>query len=186
MYQWLLVGHLIGVILWIGCMAATYWMLRFHTQAPKAVHEKLILMERSLALAMDLGAALAIGCGLGMALSSGGGESGSFQSQFTHPVGNLFAAKGGLSSPGWFHIKLLVVVLGVLSIHGMLRARVAKFSRGESPTVPQWMWSVLLVSVVAIIILVIRGPFMFARKADDKPAQPSSQIELVVPTDLHG
>ena len=148
MYEWLKAGHIIGVLLWVGGLFAVYWLLRLHAQAPQDVSDKLVLMERSLALAMDLAAGLAIGCGIAMAVSHGG----------AHPTTNLFAAPGA----GWFHIKLAVVVLGVLSSHGMIRARVAKFSRGEKPAVPQWLWSLLLVSVVVIVILVFRGPIMFA------------------------
>ena len=37
MYQWLLTGHLIGVILWLGTLFAVYWLLRIHAQAPKDV-----------------------------------------------------------------------------------------------------------------------------------------------------
>jgi putative membrane protein len=147
-YLWLKSGHLIGVFLWTGGLFAIYWLLRFHAQAPKDAHEKLTLMERSLALAMDLAATLAIVCGLGMAFSKGG----------DHPTTNLFVAPGA----GWFHIKLAVVVLGIISTHGMIRARIAKFARGEVAAVPAWTWSVLLVSIVAIVILVIRGPMMFA------------------------
>ncbi|CAN5922065.1 hypothetical protein BH11MYX3_BH11MYX3_46640 [soil metagenome] len=148
MYEWLKAGHIIGVLLWIGGLSTVYWILRFHAQAPPEVNDKLVLMERSLALAMDLAAALAIGCGITMAVSHGG----------THPTTSLFAAPGA----GWFHIKLTIVVLGVLSTHGVIRARVAKFSRGEKPTVPQWLWSLLLVSIVVITILVFRGPIMFS------------------------
>lgn len=148
MYEWLKAAHIIGVLLWVGGLFAVYWLLRLHAQAPKDVSDKLVLMERSLALSMDIAAALAIGCGLAMALSHGG----------THPTTTLFAAPGA----GWFHIKLAVVVLGVLSTHGMIRARVGKFSRGETPSVPQWLWSLLLVSIVAIVILVFRGPIMFS------------------------
>jgi uncharacterized membrane protein len=148
MYQWLLTGHLIGVILWLGSLFAVYWLLRVHAQAPKDVLDKLTLMERSLALTMDLAATLAIGAGLAMALSKDG----------SHPTSNLFAAPGA----GWFHIKLTVVALGILPVHGMVRAKVGKFSRGQISNIPQWMWSLLLVAIVAIVILVIRGPLMFA------------------------
>jgi uncharacterized membrane protein len=150
MYTWLLTGHLIGVLLWVGSLFTVYWLLRFHTQAPAAASDKLTLMERSMALVMDLGATLAMGCGIVMAVSHGG----------THPTSNIFAAPGH----GWFHIKLTIVVLGVLSVHGMLRSRVAKFSKGQTPTVPQWIWSLLLVALVGIIVMVIRGPIMFAPK----------------------
>ena len=151
MYSWLLTGHLIGVILWMGSLFAVYWLLRLHAQAPKDVLEKLTLMERSLALTMDLAATLAIGCGLTMALSKGG----------THPTSSLFTAPGG----AWFHVKLTAVVLGVLPVHGMVRGRIAKFSRGTIVPVPQWMWSLLLVAIAAIVFLVIRGPMMFAPSA---------------------
>jgi uncharacterized membrane protein len=148
MYLWLLTGHLIGVILWMGSLFAVYWLLRLHAQAPKDALEKLTLMERSLALTMDLAATLAIGAGLTMALTKGG----------THPTSNLFAAPGG----GWFHVKFTAVVLGILPVHGMVRGKIAKFSRGKVSDVPHWMWSLLLVAIVVIVVMVIRGPSMFA------------------------
>ena len=154
-YEWLKAAHLIGVIIWMGGLFAVYWLLRIHANAPKDVLDKLTLMERSLAMTMDLGATLAIGAGLWMALSHGG----------THPTSNLF----GAPHAGWFHIKVTVVVLGVLSVHGMVRARVGKFSRGLIKAVPGWPWSLLLASIVAIVILVIRGPSMFAPSSDDAP-----------------
>ena len=123
-------------------------MLRLHAQASADVNDKLVLMERSLALAMDLAATLAIGCGLGW-------RSRSIQTP------NLFARPHA----GWFHIKLTIVVLGILSVHGIIRARVGRFSRGQTPTVPQWIWSLLLVSIVAILVIVFRGPMMFAPAA---------------------
>jgi len=137
-YSWLTAAHLIGVFFWMGGLMAVYWLLRIHTHAPKDSHDKLVLMERSLALMMDIAATLAMGAGLAMAIGA-----------------HLFTAKGY----GWLHIKLAVVVLGILSVHGMVRARVAKFSRGETPTVPQWQWSLLVASIVAIVILVTRVRF---------------------------
>lgn len=139
-YIWLKAGHLIGDFLWVGSMFILYWLLRFHTQAPKEAHEKLVLMERSTALMMDIASALAIGTGIAL----------------------LFFARQDLTQAtlltekpaGWLHIKLAVVVLGLLSMHGMLRAKVKKFSQGESPTVPSWAWTVMLSAVVAIIITV--------------------------------
>jgi len=94
---------------------------------------------------MDLGAALAIGCGLGMA--------------FGQPEGlpNIFARPGS----GWFHIKLTIVVLGMLPVHGMIRARIKRFGMGQIKPVPQWQWTVVLASVTAILILVKQGPRWF-------------------------
>jgi uncharacterized membrane protein len=141
---WLLVGHIVGVILWVAGLSTVFWLLRIHTQSPKDMHEKLVLMERSLALSMDLAATLAIGCGLGLAFNM---------------TPNAFARPGG----GWFHIKLTIVVLGLLSAHGMIRAKVGKASRGEMPTVPTWLWSIILISIVGIVLMVFRGPLLFAK-----------------------
>jgi uncharacterized membrane protein len=140
---WLRAGHFIGLFVWIGGMFTVYWMLRFHAHAPKTVHEKLLLSERSLALMMDLGSALAIGCGIGMIFGY---------------TPNLLARPGA----GWFHIKLTVIVVGLLPVHGMLRARIKKFSRGQVSEVPGWQWSLLLGSITAIVLLVTQGPRWFA------------------------
>jgi len=131
---WILAAHLIGVVFWIGGLMSVYWIQRVHAHAPKDVRDQLTLMERSLALMTDLAATLAIACGITM---------------LVHPI-NLLT----LPKMGWLHAKLALVVLGILPVHGMMRARVKKFSRGEVPGVPQWQWSLLLVAVVAIIILV--------------------------------
>jgi uncharacterized membrane protein len=144
LHTWLLVGHIVGVILWVGGLSTVFWLLRIHTQSPPEMHEKLVLMERSLALSMDLAATLAIGCGLGLAFNM---------------TPNAFARPGG----GWFHIKLTIVVLGLLSAHGMIRAKVGKVSRGQMPTVPTWLWSLILISVVGIVLMVFRGPLLFAK-----------------------
>src|SRR4029079_13449514 len=95
------------------------------------------LMERSMALMMDIAAALAIGTGIALIMYRPG-------------EGTIFSEKPA----GWFHIQLTIIVLGLLAMHGMLRAKVGKFSRGEAPTVPQWQWTVILSSVVAILIVV--------------------------------
>jgi uncharacterized membrane protein len=152
---WLKSGHLIALFLWIGGLFAIYWMLRLHAHAPKDAHEKLTLMERSIALSTDIAAFLAMGMGIAML----------FQ-----PQGFLLAQKGA----GWMHIKLAVVVLGILPVHGMLRARIKRFGMGDLKPVPQWLWTLFLTSMTVIVILVIRGPYMFAPKLVDTPAPTSS------------
>jgi uncharacterized membrane protein len=147
-YSWVLTGHVIGVILWLGCMIAVYWLCRIHTHTPKDAQDQLTLMERSLAMVMDIAATLAIGCGLAMALTHNS----------RHPTTTLFGAPGA----GWFHIKLTIVVLGVLSVHGLCRARVGRYSRGDLKKMPQWPWHVLLASIVGIVIMVVQGQGWFA------------------------
>lgn len=141
---WLKAGHLISLFLWIGGLFAIYWLLRLHQHAPAAAHEKLTLMERAIAMSTDLAAAFAIGSGVAML----------FQ-----PDGFYLARPGA----GWLHIKLTVVVLGVLPVHGMLRARIKRFGMSDFKPVPGWLWSLFLASITVIVILVVRGPLMFAK-----------------------
>jgi len=135
LYLWVRAAHLISLVLWIGGLSTIYWLLRLHDQAPKEMRDKLTLMERSIALSADIAAMVTIACGLAMALS---------------PI-NLFAVKGG----GWLHIKLTVVVVAILSVHGMLRGRIKKFGKGDLKPVPSWMWSLLLAGVTIAIILAV-------------------------------
>lgn len=141
---WLKSAHLIALFLWIGGLFAIYWMLRLHAHAPTEAHEKLTLMERSIALSTDIAAAVAIGTGVAMLF---------------RPEGLLLAQKGA----GWMHIKLTVVVLGILPVHGILRGKIKKFGQGQIAPVPQWLWSLFLAAMTVIVILVIRGPLMFAK-----------------------
>jgi uncharacterized membrane protein len=133
--RWLTAAHLIGVVLWISGLTAIYWMLRFHDHAPKSDRDKLTYMERAMALSTDIAATLAIGCGIALAVR---------RHYFTTP-GN-----------SWLHIKLAAVVLGILSTHGILRARIKKYSHGEVKPVPTWVWSLLLASVAIAILAVSR------------------------------
>lgn len=148
--QWLHAGHIIAVILWMGGLFSIYWMLRLHVHAPKDVHEKLTLMERSIALSTDIAATVAMGCGIAMIFS-------------TTP--NMFADPGHR----WLHVKLAVVVLGVLPVHGILRGRIKRFGQGTIKPIPNWMWSLLLAAITVIVILVFRGPTMFAPSAPAAP-----------------
>lgn len=137
-YSLLLTAHLIGVVLWVSGLTSIYWMLRFHDHAPKSVHEKLILMERAMALSTDIAATVTIGCGIAMAISP--------INQFTQ---------------GWLHLKLAAVVLGILSVHGILRARIKRYSRGELKPVPTWAWSLLLGGVAISIFAAVTKLHVF-------------------------
>lgn len=141
---WLKAGHVISLFLWFGALFAIYWLLRLHVHAPPAAHEKLTLMERSIALSGDIAAAVAIGTGISLLFQPHG----------------LYLTQPGA---GWLHIKLAVVVLGVLPVHGILRGKIKRFGMGQLAPVPQWLWSLFLAALTVIVILVIRGPLMFAK-----------------------
>jgi putative membrane protein len=133
-YQWVRAAHLISIVIWMSGLTTIYWLLRLHDHVPQETREKLTLMERSVALSADIAATVTIACGLAMAFSP--------TNQFTH---------GG----AWLHIKLTVVVLAILSVHGMLRGRIKKFGKGDIKPVPGWMWSLLLAGITIAIILAV-------------------------------
>ncbi len=156
LYALVKTAHVLGMVLWISGLTAIYWMLRFHDHAPKSSHEQLTLQERALALATDIAATVTIGCGVAMAVS---------------PI-NLFATHGN----GWLHVKLAAIILLILPVHGMLRGRIKKYSQGDLKTVPNWMWSMLLVGVtVAVFAVVTRLNFLPKDATTTAPAPAETQ-----------
>jgi uncharacterized membrane protein len=129
-------GHVIAVVLWVSGLSTIFWMLRFHDHAPKETHEKLTLMERSIAMSTDISATLAITCGLILSLAQG-------RNFWVDPVEGR-----------WLHVKAAAVLLGVLSVHGILRARIKRYARGDLKPVPMWVWSLLLAGIVIAIFAV--------------------------------
>jgi uncharacterized membrane protein len=138
-YPWLLAAHLIAIVLWVSAITTIYWFLRMHDHAPKEMREKLTLMERSLGLSADIALTVAIGCGLAMAF--GGPDHAGTWNWFTAP-----------NNRGWLHIKLTVVVLAMLSVHGILRGRIKKFGQGKIAPVPPWLWTLFLAGLTVAII----------------------------------
>ena len=135
-YLWIKAAHLLGLVLWTGGMFSVYWLLRIHSHAPADVKDQLTLMERSMALMMDIAAAVAIGCGLAIAIN---GQPGFDVSWF----------KQGK----WLHVKLTIVVLLMLPIHGFLRAKVKRFSQNNIAPIPDLVWTLLLLAITAIVIV---------------------------------
>ena len=138
-YPWLLAAHLISVMLWVGAVTAIYWLLRFHDHAPKEIHEKLTLQERALALSADIALTSAIICGVIMSFG-GPDHAGTY---------NWFKSPG---NHGWLHLKLTVVVLAMLSVHGILRGRIKKFGMGQIKPVPPVLWTVFLAGLTVAVI----------------------------------
>jgi len=136
-YNWLRVAHVFGFVVWIGGMLACLSLLHVHTLVEGAARDALTKVEKSVAMLMDMGATMAIAAGLTMALQYQG-------SNFTTTA---------FSSGGWLHVKLTVVVLGLLSAHGIVRARIKQFSRGQIKPMPRWLFTAVLAAVAIIIAL---------------------------------
>src|SRR5262249_8092488 len=131
-YAWVLVGHVFGFVVWIGGLLACTSMLHVHTRVEEGARAALTKTEKSVAMLMDMGAAVTIACGLLLALD-----------------GPVNGCKHGM----WLTVKLPAVVLGIMSAHGMVRAKVKKFSRGEIKPLPRWLPTLVLAGAAVAIAL---------------------------------
>jgi protoporphyrinogen IX oxidase len=132
LYSWMKVLHVVGFVLWIAGLWAGIWLLKAHNSVDASSRPALVGAERKVGASMDAGATFAIVAGLVLAFA-----------------GPINAFKTG----GWLHVKLTLVVLAVLGIHGLVRVKMRKFRNGDLTPLPAWVVPVLLVAVVAIIAL---------------------------------
>jgi uncharacterized membrane protein len=136
---WLPAFHMVGVILWVGGLTAVLALLTIHPKVAEASRATLTEIEKRCALLMEVGSTIAITFGLWMAIK---------YHQF--------------SNGGWLHVKLTAVVFCVLSVHGISRAKIKQFSKGNLKPLPPVLWLLLLVGVVTAAIfgankLLMRG-----------------------------
>lgn len=137
--QWVMVIHIFGFVMWIGTLMGMYQLLFAHQKAEPAAHSAFIDLEKKLGIAMDVGAFIALLGGLYFALRS---------------TPSPFTGKGN----GWFHAKLLLVV-GIIVLHVIARIKARKFREGEIKPIPEVLFPVISLTVLAIVILVKVRPF---------------------------
>jgi len=135
-YAWLHVGHVLGFTLWVAGLLAVASLLRAHEGADAASRPGLVGAARSMALIMDLGATLAIAIGLVMAIKGPNYPNTAFK------------------TGGWLHVKLALVVVGLLAPHGIMRAKIGKLRRStQTGALASWVIPVILVCAAAAIAL---------------------------------
>lgn len=131
-YNWLRVGHVIGFVMWIGGLVTVLQLLRVHGAVEGAARDVLARHERKMALVMDLGATLTLVCGFVTAL---GGHTNYF------------------TTGAWLHIKVTIVALVILSLHGWTRVQVKRFRKGQVRPIPVITTYAVLVAAAAVILL---------------------------------
>jgi putative membrane protein len=131
-YNWLRVGHVIGFVLWIGGMVSVLQLLRVHSAVEGAARDVLARHERKMALVMDVGAMLTLVCGLVTAL---GGTTNYF------------------TTGAWLHIKVTIVAVVILGMHGWARVQVKRFRKGQVRSIPVAVTYVVLIAAAAVILL---------------------------------
>lgn len=139
-YFWLKAGHLIFVIFWVAGLFMLPRFLVYHQEAAPGSPEEALWVERERRLLrIILTPSIVVVWILGLALA------------FTVDAW----------SQGWFHAKLLLVLL-LSGYHGWLAAYAKKLARGERPLEGKTLRllnEVPGVAVALIVILVVVRPF---------------------------
>jgi putative membrane protein len=140
LYDWLKAFHVIAVIAWLAGMLYLPRLFVYHAEAPKGSiqSETFKIMERRLLKAI-INPAMIV----------------------TWVLGLILVWQGGWWKAGWFHGKLLLVLV-LSGVHGVYVRRLKDFA-SDSNTRPARYYRVLnevpTVLMIGIIILVIVKPF---------------------------
>ncbi|MGB3797390.1 MAG: protoporphyrinogen oxidase HemJ [Alteraurantiacibacter sp.] len=139
-YLWLKAGHLIFVIFWMAGLFMLPRLFVYHQEAPEGSEEaaKYVDRERKLLKIILLPSIIVVWV-LGLAL----------------------AVAIGAHTQGWFHAKLLLVLI-LSGYHGYLASYAKKLARGERPLSGKKLRllnEVPGVAVALIVVLVIVKPF---------------------------
>ena len=140
MYLWVKAFHVIAVIAWMAGMLYLPRLMVYHADTPVGTpqSETFKIMERRLLKAIINPAMIA-----------------------TWILGLWLAYEAGFFRAGWFHGKLLLVLI-MSGLHGYLSGQVRKFAADQRPHSPRH-YRILneapAVLMVGIVILVIVKPF---------------------------
>jgi protoporphyrinogen IX oxidase len=136
-YLWLKTGHIIFVVFWMaGLFMLPRQMIYMHSAAPGSDEEALWAKRIGLLGKIILNPSIVVVWVLGLAL----------------------AYVLGAWSEGWFHAKLLLVVL-MSAYHGIMMGKARRMARGERPMSEKQLrrWgeapAVLLALIVALVVV---------------------------------
>ncbi len=135
--QYVMVIHIFGFVMWIGCLMGLYQILFAHQSADPNKQDAFQELEKKVAVAMDVGA-------------------------FITMLGGFYYAFRAVPSPfkggGWLHTKLLLVAV-LIAFSVFARIKVRKFREGEVKPIPEFLFPIISLTVLGIIILVMTRPF---------------------------
>lgn len=137
-YVWTLAIHVFGVVLWTGSLFACLRLLTAQGAVGTSAPAAWIQTARRTAMFMEIGSLIAIASGLYLTLYSP-----------TRP----------LTTGGWLHAKLTLVVLGMLGLHIFARVRLRKVRNGDVRALPGFAVPLFVVVALGAIVLVQVRPF---------------------------
>lgn len=136
---WILALHVLGVLVWVGTLLSLTGVLSAHARAEDG-DEAFARLEKRMGLVMDIGAAIAVAAGAVYLVG-------------TRHLGEQWALK-----QGWMHVKLLLALI-LLGLHGFVRVRIGKATRGDPRPLPAISHTLLGLIVLAIVALAVVRPF---------------------------
>lgn len=139
-YYWLKAGHIIFVIFWMAGLFMLPRMFVYHQEADPASPENALWIDRERKMLKIILLPSII---------------------LVWALGILLAAQLGAFSQGWFHAKVLLVLL-LSGYHGYLSSYAKKLARGERPLTGKALRMLNEIPGVAaaiIVILVVVKPF---------------------------
>jgi len=139
-FNWVRTAHVFGFVTWVGSMLGCALALRQAASADVTARTALAALAKRLAIAMDGGAAITIVAGLAL-------------------IHGLAAAGANPLTLPWMHVKLTLVVVGLIGSHVLLRMRVKAYQRGEPKPLPAFLFPGIHVVVIGILIMAIVQPF---------------------------
>jgi len=132
-------AHFFGFITWVGAMLGCSLALREAAAAEQSARTALAALARRLAMAMDGGATIAVVAGLTL----------------IHGLSSLGVAP---LEPAWMHVKLTLVVVGLIGSHVFLRIRVKRLAGGDAKPLPGFLFPAIHVVLIGVLIMAIVKP----------------------------
>ena len=139
-YLWVKAFHVVGILIWGGTIMGLTNLLVAFGKIPAETRKPILPTAMATGRMMDIGATLTIACAVWLAVGTK-------------------VPEGWVMQQGWMHVKLTLVVLGLFSAHGVLRAKLGKYRRGQEPKpLPPALVPILSLVLTAIIVLAIARP----------------------------
>lgn len=137
MHSLTLAAHVFGALIWFGGTMTALHVILNHARATPGERGSFQAMEGGIGRIMDIGATLSLVTGIAMLV-------------------------GDVSRPllkmGFMHTKLTLVLV-LLGLHGVVRARLAKYRRGEVNPLGAWVMPAVVLVFLGVVVLIETRPF---------------------------
>ena len=134
----LLVAHIYGFMMWTGTLFGSIHILQAHAKAEEGHRASFLGLEKSIGIAMDIGATLAIVFGLLL----------------------IFVPESGTAlfkSGGFMHVKLTLVAV-LIGLHVIMRRMIVQFKKGNVEMPAPFLFPAMAILVIGILVMIIMKP----------------------------